>query len=216
MTLRPLSLSLRYEYNVSSECVGSSHDGSSHALFCANGTTPVEARYADAHCEGAATSTTPLAPCAASSSAQVAAACWQGGYIRNASVLVLLGALSDALAASSFHNVYLPVFSGYKDPSVNSRFNFDEERLNGTGLAWAPDGADARVYERLFVAQWGRACHDTPGEGPPTAGAPVLETDLPSPSPFSFLVRQYLDPQTATGPAKGALPRHRALVFDKL
>ena len=94
MTLRPLSLSLRYEYNVSSECVGSSHDGSSHALFCANGTTPVEARYADAHCEGAATSTTPLAPCAASSSAQVAAACWQGGYIRNASVLVLLGALS--------------------------------------------------------------------------------------------------------------------------
>ena len=48
------------------------------------------------------------------------------------------------------------------------------------------------------------------------ACAPVLETDLPSPSPFSFLVRPSRDPQTATGPAKGALPRPRALVCDKL
>ena len=88
--------------------------------------------------------------------------------------------------------------------------------LNGTGVVWMPEDGDPDVYGRLFVAQWGRACVDSPRGDPATACAPVYETDFPSPSPFNFLVRQYLDPQTTTGPAKTAVPRSRILVFDQL
>ena len=45
---------------------------------------------------------------------------WAGGYMRQSSVVVVVGAMSLELNASALHDVYLPVYSNYNDAGTGS------------------------------------------------------------------------------------------------
>lgn len=151
-------------------------------------------------------------------SGQVNDTVWLGSYLRAKSdtVMMLVGLMTNELNASSFHDVYLPFTTTYTDPT--SQLDFLESSLVDTGLAWMPDGDDPDLFSKLFVAQW-TVAHTclSPPSAVLAAGQGCLSTnfmDLPDVVQVQLLSRQYLDPQTLTGPS-GALPRHRWLVFDR-
>jgi len=144
---------------------------------------------------------------------------WAGGYLREDSVVVVVGAMSNKLGVSALHDIYLPVYVNYNNP--DAELDFKESELEGSSAAWVPASAISSVtddvYENVFVAQWGRSCLGTPDDAESTEFCMVLdEATAPSPLLYNIIVRHYLDVTTGTGPHKDALPRHRLLVFDKM
>ena len=168
--------------------------------------------YAGSTCRGNPVSTVDVGSCTGTLLYDnVTDAMWAGGMLRQGTVVVVLGAMSDALGSSVFHDIYFPV-SAAGQGSQNASFDFLEEDLAGSAGAFGSSDPASPSFEDLFVAQWGRTCIEPTG-----GGAQCIEVDdatLPDNSTFYFIVRHYLDPQTRTGPSKDSLPRHRAMVFD--
>ena len=189
--------------------------GGSYRFECAaDGSGPVQILYADGACGDEVFRNANFSSCNEYSSLVPGDAMWAGSYLKATSIVVVVGAMSNRLNSSTFHDVYFPVWANYNEPEA--QLDFTEEELEGSGLAWAPEGA-APAQEDIFVAQFGRACLDAPDGTPPRGTCyEISEAQMGSPGGFSFFVRHYLDPQTSTGPSKDALPPHRVLIFDKL
>ena len=44
---------------------------------------------------------------------------WAGGYMRDSSVVVVVGAMSLELGVSALHDIYLPVYSNYNEAGIS-------------------------------------------------------------------------------------------------
>ena len=81
--------------------------------------------YSDSACATAPLARSPFpARCNPYETAAPSDALWAGGYLRKGSVVVLASAASDKLGASTFHNVYFPIFANYNNPAAE--LDFDE------------------------------------------------------------------------------------------
>lgn len=200
-------------------CQPASWDNTGYSrLYCDDDGTPVYSLYLNDQCQ-VPVSTVPVDDCYAENiSSQVNDTIWLSSYLRQSTdtVMMLVGAATNQLNASSFHNVYMPITSTYNDP--DKQLDFQESDLAGTGLAWMPQGGDPDLFANLFVAQWtvtdsclaGPAADDTT-----SACLSLQDLDMPDLVQVTLLSRQYLDPQTLSGPSKD-LPHHRWLVFDRM
>jgi hypothetical protein len=135
---------------------------------------------------------------------------WAGSIVRPSTIVLVIGAMSNKLNQSLFHDIFLPVSQAYNQPEID--LDFLEAALEGSARLFL----NTSLADNLFVAQWGRSCIYPP-QGGAWASPPCIamtEDILSSNSSFFFETRHYLDPQTGSGPSRDALPRHRVMVFD--
>ena len=199
----------------------------SYKYACVNGSAVME-YYADAKCAVLAEEVNKDS-CMTASEFNPPDDLWAGGYMRDSSLIVVVGAMSIELGVSALHDIYLPVYANYND--ADAELDFKESDLAGSSAPWVPANAsqeELALYENAFVAQWARpggcltegeagaANGDAAKASPTDFCYEIEESSAPSPFIYNLIVRHYLDPATGTGPHRGALPRHRFMVLDKI
>ncbi|GMH66911.1 hypothetical protein TL16_g04540 [Triparma laevis f. inornata] len=174
-----------------------------YELGCAEDRTPTETIYLDSDCQNHYQQSN-LDKCTASTTF-VEKEGWAGGYMRETTVAVFIGVMTNKIGHSSFHNIYLPDFSTYNDQNATSEKNFNEVELIGSTEQYGEG------FEDVFAAQFGRECLSDDSK----YCRILREADLASGSLLDFMSRQYLDPTTGLGTDKDYLRGHRVLIFDK-
>ncbi|GMH93552.1 hypothetical protein TL16_g12659 [Triparma laevis f. inornata] len=169
---------------------------------CTDEGTVAMSTYLNANCQGHKVSENVLGGCF-NSTTHYEGEIWAGGIMRDSTVLFMVGVMTNKLGASSFHNVYLPATASYNDPDSGESLSFSEESLEGSSSSWGGDDA-------LFAAAFGRECV---GE---SKFCKVLGLgDKPNGEALDVMSRQYLNPNSMTGPDKDEFAGHRVLVFDR-
>jgi hypothetical protein len=199
-----------YELPKSGACTP--YQSFSYTIACVDG-EPYQTLYVDDACEETI-STHFLGNCTAYQETTPSEALWAGGYLKTTSIIVVVGAMSNRLNSSTFHDLYYAVPAKANEPS--KELDFSEPELDGSALPWMSEGGSPATQENIFVAQFGRSCLATPSDEAVSACFEISEEDLYSPGIVMMFGRHYLDPQTGTGPSEDALPPSRVLVFDKL
>ncbi|GMH88424.1 hypothetical protein TrST_g13992 [Triparma strigata] len=180
--------------------------GSAENLFmeyaCTDEGTVAMSTYLNSNCQGHKVSENVLDGCF-NSTTHYEGEIWAGGIMRDSTVLFMVGVMTNKLGASSFHNIYLPATASYNDPDSGESLSFSEESLEGSSSSWGGDDA-------LFAAAFGRECI---GE---SKFCKVLGLgDKPNGEALDVMSRQYLNPNSMTGPDKDEFAGHRVLVFDR-
>jgi len=181
-----------------------SNDKLFYKYECTEEGDAVMALYLTEKCTGLKVSENVLDGCY-NSTAHLEGEIWAGGYIRDTTVAFVVGAMTNKLGLSSFHNIYLPSFSSYNDPTSGDKFSFSETSLEGSSPLWGGD-------ESLFAAQFSRRCVGDNDEFCKIVGF----SDKPTGQAFDIMSRQYLDPRSETGPNREEISRHRVLIYDKI
>ncbi len=184
----------------------SGHDNL-YSMFECNDDGDVEiATYLDGDCEGVKITESPLLECT-NSSQHYEGEVWAGGFIRRTTVSFVIGVMTNKIGMSSFHNIYLPSFGSYNDPTVGDSLNFSEESLEGSAEFWGGEG----IRSDIFAAEFSRSCVGDEG-----FCRPIAQQVKPDGQQFDFMSRQYVDPVSMTGPNKDEIAAHRILIFDKI
>ena len=97
--------------------VEGSNGPASYKFICRNGSAVME-YYGDATCSVLETEVNKDS-CYASSAFNPPDDMWAGGYMRDSSVIVVVGAMSLELGVSALHDIYLPVYSNYNNAGIS-------------------------------------------------------------------------------------------------
>ena len=109
---------------------------------CVDG-VPTMNIYATGTCQGPPVASVDVGPCTGTLLYDnVTDAMWAGGFLRKGTVVVVLGAMSDALGSSVFHDLYFPVSAAGSGPQ-NASFDFVESDLAGSASAFGGGSASS-------------------------------------------------------------------------
>ena len=178
---------------------------------CDDGGVPTRNLFSDSECAGMPIKPYVIDGCYEVNNVVADETTWVSSYLRDHTIMLVIGVRSNHVGKSTFHNIYLPDMSLYNSADAGEANSFNERDLEGSAQfygAEAPDDGD------LFVASFGRACL-LGGEDEELNKYCKIMSSFPNNSLVEILVRQYLDPNTMTGPNKDLLPLHRVIVLDK-